>query len=438
MGRTRYFGTDGIRGVAGQPPLTSGLVLRLGRAIAKYHPGLTVIGADTRRSSPALRSAIGAGLLMEGADVLNIGVLPTPAIAGEVLRRGAATGVAITASHNPFQDNGIKLFGADGNKLDDEHELRLERALEEIDVDEPGPVGTWSEDIPGARQAYLASLRPERQFSLGLHVLVDAANGAASPVAASALEATGARVSALSVEPDGSNINEGCGALHPQRLCDRVKAGDADLGVALDGDADRCLMVDENGQLVDGDVLIALLAIHRRLPAVVGTVMTNEGVVRHLAGLGVELHRANVGDRNVLQMMRQRDILLGGESSGHVIQLDRGPAGDGLATALAVLELRDVAGRTLAEMAAEVPRYPSELRAVRVREKVPLDELTELTRAVEAAQARLANAGRTLIRYSGTEPVLRVFVEGADAALVHELCGSLAENARQLLGSEEE
>ncbi len=436
MARTRYFGTDGIRGVAGQPPLTSGLVLRLGRAIAKHHPGLTVIGADTRRSSPALRSAIGAGLLMGGADVLNIGVLPTPAIAGEVLRRGAATGVAITASHNPFRDNGIKLFGSDGNKLDDDHELRLEQALGETDADEPGPIGSWQEDLEGARRAYLDSLRPAHQFAAGLHVLVDAANGAASPVAATALEATGARVTALSIDPDGSNINEGCGALHPERLCRRVAAGEADLGVALDGDADRCLMVDENGQLVDGDVLIALLALHRKLPAVVGTVMTNEGVVRHLAAHGVVLHRAAVGDRNVLQLMRQQDLLLGGESSGHVIQLDRGPAGDGLATALAVLELRDGAGRTLAEMAGEVPRYPSELRAVRVREKVPLEELTELARAVDAAEARLDGAGRTLIRYSGTEPVLRVFVEGADAALVQELCGSLAQEAQQLLGEE--
>lgn len=434
MSQRRYFGTDGIRGRAGQPPLTPGLVMRLGRALARMRPGTVVIGRDTRLSSPALSAALAAGLLADGAHVVDLGVLPTPGVACEVLRRGASAGIAVTASHNPYQDNGIKVFGPDGTKLDDDDEARLEDALDGLDPDDPGEVGRWTEDGAAALRAYVASLAPDRPFADGLRVLVDAANGAASALAVPVLEATGAHVTALSCDPDGLNINVDCGALHPGRLCERIAAGAAQLGVALDGDADRCVMVGEDGELIDGDVLIALLALHRGLDRVVGTVMTNEGVVRHLGDRGVRVTRAAVGDRNVLLAMRREGALLGGESSGHVIQLDRSPTGDGLATALAALQLRQDAGRPLSALAAEIPRFPSTLRAVRVLEKIPLADVPELRAAIEGAEAELAARGRVLVRYSGTEPVLRVFVEGADDDQVRTCCDELAATARRLLG----
>jgi len=412
--------------------------MRLGRALAGLKPGTVVIGRDTRLSSPALRDALSAGLLFGGADVVDLGVLPTPGVACEVLRRGAAAGIAVTASHNPFTDNGIKVFGPDGTKLDDDDELRLEHDLDRADLDAPCGMGRFLEDAAGARQAYADSLAPAAPWGEGLHVAVDAAHGAASFLAGPALEATGARVTTLYCEPDGTNINVDCGAVHPGHLCERIAAGEAQLGVALDGDADRCVMVGEDGGLIDGDVLIALLALHRGLDRVVGTVMTNEGVARHLRERGVAVTRAAVGDRNVLLAMRAEGALLGGESSGHVIQLDRSPTGDGLATALAALELRHAAGRRLCELAAEIPRFPSTLRAVRVREKVPLDRLPAMTAAVAAAEGELAERGRVLVRYSGTEPVMRVFVEGADAPLVESLCDRLAETAREQLGDEED
>ena len=432
MSQRRYFGTDGIRGVAGQPPLTPGLVTRLGRAVARRTPGAAILGRDTRRSSPALRDALSAGLLADGADVVDIGVLPTPAVAAEVLRRSAAVGIVVTASHNPFQDNGIKVFGPGGCKLGEGDEAALEDALDRIDLDEPGDIGTWREAGAEAREAYLDTLRPATPWAEGLRIAVDAAHGAASEVAAPALAAAGAAVTALSCSPDGCNINEGCGALHPGHLQQRVVRGEADLGIALDGDADRCVLVGEDGELIDGDVMIALLALHRGLDQVVGTVMTNEGVVRHLADRGVRVHRAAVGDRNVLVKMRELGAVLGGESSGHVIQLDRGPTGDGLATALSALELRAATGRDLCAAAREIALFPSRLVAVRVKEKVPLDQLPQLGDAIRAAEEELAGKGRVLVRYSGTEPVLRVFVEGSDARQTKTLSDALAAAVREM------
>jgi phosphoglucosamine mutase len=437
MSQRRYFGTDGIRGVAGQPPLTPGLVLRLGRAIARRFPGLVVVGRDTRRSSPALRDAISAGLLVDGADVIDLGVLPTPAVPTEALRRGAAAGVMITASHNPFRDNGIKVFGPAGDKVDDATEEALEAAVDGMDADEPGPgMGRWREDAAAARAAYLERLLPHGRHGEGLRVLVDAANGAASAFAGPALSACGAAVQVVADAPDGENINAGCGATHPETLAARVRAGGADLGVTLDGDADRCLMIDERGRTVDGDVLLALLALQRGADRLVGTVMSNEGVVQYLAGRGVRMHRAPVGDRNVLAMMRALGCELGGEESGHVIQLDRGPAGDGLATALAAIELRALTGRSLAELADDVPRYPAVKRAIRVAAKLPLAQVPALVDAMADADLALAGRGRQLLRYSGTEPVLRILVEGEDRQRVEQTCDRLARAAEAALGEE--
>lgn len=437
MSDRRYFGTDGIRGVAGQPPLTPGQVLRLGRAIARLYSGTVVVGRDTRLSSPALRDALTAGLLADGADVVDLGVLPTPAVPGDVIRRRAAAGVMITASHNPFRDNGIKVFSPRGDKLDDAAEAALEDTLDAVDPDEPArEVGGWRSDCEAALAAYAAGLRPAARWGEGLRLLVDAAHGAASGVAGDVLSATGAEVRVIGDAPDGRNINDGCGALHPSVVARRVVAGEADLGVTLDGDADRCVMIDERGRIVDGDALIALLALHRGQRDVVGTVMSNEGVVLHLAARGVRMHRAPVGDRNVLVRMRQLGALLGGEESGHVIQLDRGPAGDGLATALAALEMRAEAGRSLAEMADEIPRYPADKRAVRVRSKPPLDQVPEMVAAMAVADEALLGRGRQLLRYSGTEAVLRILVEGDDATHVRRVCDELQRAAEAALGEE--
>lgn len=437
MSERRYFGTDGIRGVAGEPPLTPGQVLRLGRAIARLYPGTVVVGRDTRRSSPALRDALTAGLLADGADVVDLGVLPTPAVPGDLLRRGAAAGVMITASHNPFEDNGIKVFSPRGDKLDADAEAALEDALDAADPDAPArEIGRWRSDGEAALAAYVAGLRPAARWGEGLRLLVDAAHGAASAVAGDVLSATGAEVRVIGDAPDGRNINDGCGALHPSVVARRVEAGEADLGVTLDGDADRCVMIDERGRTVDGDALIALLALHRGHRDVVGTVMSNEGVVLHLAARGVQMHRAPVGDRNVLARMRELGAMLGGEESGHVIQLDRGPAGDGLATALAALELRAEVGRSLAEMADEIPRYPADKRAVRVRSKPPLDQVPGMVAAMAVADEALAGRGRQLLRYSGTEAVLRILVEGDDLAHVSRVCDELQRAAEAALGEE--
>ncbi len=438
VGRTarRYFGTDGIRGVAGEPPLTPGRVLRLGRALARRFGGTVVVGGDTRRSTPALRDALTAGLLADGAEVVDVGVLPTPAVAGEVVRRGAAAGVMITASHNPYRDNGIKVFAADGGKLGDGDEAALEDVLDAVDPDAPGQPGAWRADHDGAAQAYVEALARWAAGGEGLRVRVDAAHGAAAGVAGEALRCSGAAVDVVGDAPDGSNINAGVGALHPDGLAAAVAAGEADLGVALDGDGDRCILVGEDGAVIDGDVVIALLALHRGDREVVGTVMTNEGVVRHLAERGVAVHRAPVGDRHVLAALRDRGATLGGESSGHVIQLDRGPTGDGLATALAMIALRHDAGLPLCELAAPIPRFPSALRGVRVTSKPALQDVPEIGAAVADAEARLRDRGRVLLRYSGTEPLLRVFVEGADEGLVAELCAELVERAGRALGAD--
>jgi len=437
MSERRYFGTDGIRGVAGQPPLTPGRVLRLGRAIARLYPGTVVVGRDTRLSSPALRDALTAGLLADGSDVIDLGVLPTPAVPGDLLRRNAAAGVMITASHNPFQDNGIKVFSPRGDKLGDDEEAALEDALDAADPEEPARgIGRWSTDAEAALAAYVEGLRPADPWGRGLRLLVDAAHGAAAAVAGTVLAASGATVEVVGDAPDGRNINEGCGALHPALVATRVQAGEADLGVTLDGDADRCVMIDERGRPMDGDVLIALLALHRGHGDVVGTVMSNEGVVGHLADRGIRMHRAPVGDRNVLVRMRELGAVLGGEESGHVIQLDRGPAGDGLATALAALELRARGGRPLAEMADEIPCYPSDKRAIRVRAKPPLEQVPELVAAMAAADGALEGRGRQLLRYSGTEPKLRILVEGDEPARVARVCDELQRAAEAALGEE--
>lgn len=418
------FGTDGVRGVANLE-LTPEVVLALGRAAARTLPaGRFVVGRDTRRSGPLLEAALVAGLTAEGAEVATLGVAPTPAVAWAAARESIA-GAVISASHNPFADNGVKIFGSGGLKLTDEGEEALESELHSLLRHEVGgtalvgdAVGTVSQE-PGAVDAWAAAVAGsiEGRQLRGLRVVVDAANGAASRVGPAVLRELGASVEVIHAEPDGTNINAGCGSTHPEDLQAAVVAAGAAAGVAFDGDADRVLLVDHRGELVDGDQIIAMAAIDRqqrgRLAggSVVVTVMTNLGFRMGMAARGIEVVVVPVGDRNVLQAMAERGLDLGGEQSGHVIFGDLATTGDGLLTAVQVLDVVARADRPLAELAAEaMTRLPQVLRNVRVTGSAR-DAVAAAADHVDRAERALDGRGRVLVRASGTEPLVRVMVE---------------------------
>ena len=429
------FGTDGVRGVA-NTELTPELALALGRAAARVLGGSRyAVGRDTRRSGPLLEAALSAGLAAEGAEVVLLGVVPTPALAWWSAAE-AAPAAMVSASHNPFGDNGIKLFAAGGRKLADDVEAELEAELARIlaGADAPAavPTGTGVGPIHGADAlaGYAASVGASlagRHLD-GLRAVVDCAHGSASVVAPGVLAGLGVDVEVLHAEPDGANINDACGSTHPQGLAAAVVAGGADVGVAFDGDADRVLLVDGNGTLVDGDRIIALCALDRHdrgaLPgdAVVVTVMTNLGFRLAMEKAGIDVVETAVGDRYVLEALESRGLALGGEQSGHVIFRDLATTGDGLLTAVQALDAVVRSGRSLAELAGEaMTRLPQVLRNVRVAERDP-SLLRRLAPAVAAVEARLGAQGRVLIRPSGTEPLVRVMAEApteaeADAAV---------------------
>ncbi|HEX6235912.1 MAG TPA: phosphoglucosamine mutase [Acidimicrobiales bacterium] len=416
------FGTDGVRGVA-NAELTPELALTVGRAAARVLGGARVaIGRDTRRSGPLLEAALAAGLAAEGADVVLLGVVPTPTVAWWSARE-AAPAAMVSASHNPFQDNGIKLFAPGGLKLADDVEDRLEHEIERLGgTGRPGErtgrdVGTVAahDVLPGYAGAVTASLGGRRLG--GLHVVVDCAHGSACVVAPQVLRDLGAGVEVLHACPDGTNINDGCGSTHPEALARAVVDAGADLGVAFDGDADRVLLVDGAGELVDGDQIIALCAIDRlargALPgdAVVVTVMSNLGFRHAMQERGIGVVETRVGDRYVLEALEERGLALGGEQSGHVIFRDLATTGDGLLTALQVLDLTVRDGRPLADLAAAaMTRLPQVLRNVRVAERdaAIVDRLAD---DIAAAEQRLGERGRVLVRASGTEPLVRVMAE---------------------------
>lgn len=436
MGR-KFFGTDGIRGRVGEHPMTPDFVLRLGwaagRVLAPQGGGTVLIGKDTRTSGYMFESALEAGFSAAGVNIRLLGPLPTPGIAHLTTALEASAGVVISASHNPYHDNGIKFFGPDGRKLSDALELAIEDMIgQPFETVDSARLGN-ARRVTDAAERYIAFCRgtcPAGFDLAGLSLVVDGANGAGYQVAPAVFESLGARVTRLGDRPDGLNINRGVGSTHPEALQARVRETGADLGIALDGDGDRVIMVDHRGEVVDGDELVYVIAMARHRAGglkgpVVGTLMSNLGLEQALGGLGIEFLRAKVGDRHVLAMLDEFGGELGGESSGHILCLDKASTGDGIVSSLEVLAACRAAGRSLHELKQGMHKYPQHMVNVRIDQRPDL-EAVEIVRAVQAAEARLADAGRVLLRPSGTEPVIRVMVEGADPALVRELAGDIA------------
>ncbi|KIX84515.1 phosphoglucosamine mutase [Thermus filiformis] len=432
----RYFGTDGVRGEAGKPPLTPEFVLRLGQAAGAYLRAqdprpVVLLGKDTRLSSDLLEAALAAGLMSQGVRVEHLGVLPTPGVAHLTRALSATAGAMISASHNPYQDNGIKFFGPSGEKLSDEAEEAIEALLEE---DHPtrgiGTVGDFRE----AERMYLDFLLKRAPDLSGLRVGVDAANGATYRLAPRVFQRAGAEVMAFFTAPDGRNINAGCGSTHPEVLSRLVVELGLDLGVAFDGDGDRVVFVDRKGRLFHGDHVLYLNALHRGEKGVVGTLMSNMALEARLRARGVAFHRAPVGDRYVLERMKEEGLLLGGEPSGHVIFLDHAPTGDGLLTALLTLGALRALGGDLADWYEALPLYPQVLVNVRVRDKAQVVAHPRLQEAVRRAEERLRGEGRVSVRPSGTEPLVRIMVEGPEG-LIQEVAEALKKEVEALDGA---
>ncbi|WP_237214814.1 phosphoglucosamine mutase [Falsiroseomonas oryziterrae] len=426
----KLFGTDGIRGTANRPPMDAATALRLGQAAGRFfnrgnHRHRVVIGKDTRLSGYMLEPALTAGFIGAGMDVMIVGPLPTPAISLLTRSLRADLGVMISASHNPFEDNGIKLFGPDGLKLSDEEEAAIEALMTGPDngtgLAAPGRLGRASrlEDAPGRYIEAAKACFPKGRSLEGMRIALDCANGAAYKVAPTVLWELGAEVVPLGVNPDGSNINRDCGATAPGRLAELVRERRADLGIALDGDADRLVLVDERGNIVDGDQIIALIAGswqrdgRLRGGGVVTTVMSNLGLERHLQGLGIALHRTKVGDRYVGERMRETGCNIGGEQSGHVILSDFATTGDGLVAALQVLALLVEEGKPASEACRRFAPMPQKLVNIRFSGPSPLGD-PEVEKAIVAVGDSLAGRGRVLVRASGTEPLIRIMTEAED------------------------
>jgi len=446
----RLFGTDGIRDVAGRGRLAPGVVHRLGRALGRLAApaakrAAVLVARDPRASGPALTSLLAGGLQSEGVNVHDASVLPTPALAWSTRQGAYALGVMVSASHNPPEDNGIKVFAASGEKLGPTEEERLEAAVAAIeDEDAPSPEGALIA-APERADAYVEELLHHRFDGLqleGRKIVVDGANGAAHRLAPLVLRALGAEVHPIACDPDGHNINVGAGATHPEHLREAVVAERADLGIALDGDGDRVILVDETGAVRDGDEILWILATHLagrgelRDSCVAATVMSNVGLEVALRERGIRLLRAPVGDRHVAEAMRAHGLVLGGEQSGHVIvDVEGFLSGDGLAAALHVLRVLAETGVPLSRAAGRLRRFPQVLLNVRVRNKPPLEELDGVRDALVEARRELGDEGRVLLRYSGTEPLARVMVEGPDAARTTELARRIARVVEERIGA---
>jgi phosphoglucosamine mutase len=453
-----WFGTDGIRGVANTPPMTVETALVLGRALARSARvaphgadgvARVVVGRDTRASGPMLEAALVAGVAAEGGEVLRLGVLPTAGVALLAVAERATFGVVISASHNPYEDNGLKVFGPDGFKLTDEEEAAVEAGMRAARVNPEGarpggprPAPGAVRDVPDAVARYVRHIlaRFPDGFRLdGLRVALDCAHGAAWAAAPLAFRTLGAQVEPVAVEPDGRNINAGCGALHPEHVAAHVRRTGAHLGVALDGDADRAILVDETGATVDGDELMAICALRMmaagtlRDRTLVTTVMSNLGLEQAIRAAGGRLVRTAVGDRYVVEAMRAGGYNLGGEQSGHLIFLDRGTTGDGVLAALSVVESLMAERRPLSALRHVMTRLPQTLVNVRVRERAPLEEIPAVAAAVAAVERSLGGDGRVLLRYSGTEPKARVMVEGRDQETVERHAAAIAQAIRDAL-----
>jgi len=432
------FGTDGVRGLANKD-LTAELALDLAVAAARIlaekgvfqstpaHKPRAIVGQDSRASGEFLEAAVVAGLLSAGVDVYRVGVLPTPAIAHLVAESGADLGVMISASHNPMPDNGIKFFAKGGGKLDDALEAAIEARLGEPWERPTGNGVGRVVDDQSAYEQYIYHLLGSLNTSLhGLKVVVDCANGASSEVAPAVYRRAGAEVVAIHNAPNGWNINDGCGSTHMDDLIAEVKKQGADLGIAHDGDADRCLAVDANGNVVDGDFILAILATHMKVPAVVGTVMSNLGFVKAMEGTGIKVEKTAVGDRYVLENMLANNHVLGGEQSGHIILREHANTGDGVLTALQLMQVMAATKKPLAELASVMKRFPQVLINVKEVDKSKLDSAEKIAASIAAHEAALGNSGRVLVRASGTESLVRVMVEAEDLTQAEKIAADIA------------
>ncbi len=442
----RYFGTDGIRGRVGEHPITAEFVLKLGWAVGRVLQtkgfNKVVVGKDTRISGYMFESALEAGLSAAGVNIALLGPMPTPGIAYLTRTLHACAGIVVSASHNPYYDNGIKFFSRDGQKLPDVAEERIEELLAQpLKTVEPDALGKAERivDAAGRYIEFCKSTTPTYTSLAGIKIVVDCAHGATYHIAPSVFEEMGATVIPLGVTPDGLNINLDCGSTKPAALCAMVAEQRADLGIAFDGDGDRVIMVDHRGEILDGDELLFVIARDRlrtgaRFNAVVGTLMTNLGLEVALRALGLELRRARVGDRYVMECLLAENLILGGESSGHIICLDRTTTGDGIISALQVLSAMLRSGQSLHDLKAGMSKCPQTLINVSVAGRVDLQR-TPIQEAVRAVENQLGDNGRVLLRSSGTEPVVRVMVEGMDAGTVERQARELASVVRDTLSA---
>lgn len=440
----KLFGTDGVRGVANVYPMTAEVAMQLGRALAYLirngnHRHRVIIGKDTRLSGYMLEQALAAGIISMGVDVELTGPMPTPAVANLTTSMRADAGAVISASHNPYQDNGIKFFWRDGFKLPDETEARLEGLVSSGEIDSIRPTATKIgralrlDDARGRYVVFLKATFPRELTLEGMTLVVDCAHGAAYRTAPAVLEELGAKVIALGVQPDGKNINHKCGALHPEGLARAVLKHGAQLGLALDGDADRLIVVDEKGKVVDGDAIMAVctseLVARKELKkkTLVATVMSNIGLERAVARWGVKVERTRVGDRYVVDHMRKHGYNLGGEQSGHLLFLDHSTTGDGTLAALQLLAVMCRQQKPISELASIFEPVPQTLLNITVKNKRELGELPEVMKTIAAVERKLGKEGRVLVRFSGTEPKARILIEGTDAARNQQYAQEIAE-----------
>ncbi len=449
----KLFGTDGVRGVANVDPMTSEIALKIGRAVShvfkeRHGRGRIVVGKDTRLSGYMLETALASGVCSMGLDVWLVGPLPTPGIAFITSSMRADAGVVISASHNPYQDNGIKLFSGDGFKLPDELELEIEKLVMEGSIDTLRPVASQVgkahriDDAVGRYIVFLKNIFPGKLSLDGLKVVVDCANGACYKVAPSVFEELGAHVVSYGVEPDGENINRACGSTHPEALRELVLEHNAHLGIAFDGDGDRVVFVDEKGNVVDGDAVMAILAAYLKergslkKDTLVATIQSNMGLEAYLTGKDVKVVRTSVGDRYVLETLLKEDMNLGGEKSGHIVFLDHNTTGDGMVTALKMLNIMVEKEASLFDLRKGFEEFPQVERNVKVKKKKPIAEIPALAGVIARIEGEIAGKGRVVVRYSGTEMLLRVMVEGSDREKVICCADEICDKARKCLGGE--
>jgi phosphoglucosamine mutase len=443
----KYFGTDGIRGKVGEHPITADFFLKLGwaagRVFANEGHGFVLVGKDTRISGYMFESALEAGLTAAGVDTRLLGPMPTPGIAYLTRTLRAQAGIVISASHNPYYDNGVKFFSVQGTKLPDDIEQKIERHIDSpMTTVESSKLGKAKRlvDAAGRYIEFCKASVPTRLDFSGMRIILDCAHGATYHIAPHVFSEVGAEVVTIGAEPDGLNINDECGATKPEKLAATVLAYRADFGIALDGDGDRLVMVDHKGEIVDGDELIYIIA-KARLQAgqmsgpVVGTLMTNLGMEHGLKKLGIDLIRANVGDRYVMEMLAEHQGILGGENSGHIICLDRTTTGDGIIAALQIMAEMQDSGKNLHELKSGMQKYPQVLVNVKTNKKINPEQDEVIQKSVKAVEKKLGDSGRVLLRASGTEPLIRVMVEGQQEDLVRNYAHQIADDVKKAMGA---